>query len=204
MKTAKVLLTGFEPFGEVAENPSQQIVTHFAHAENCISELELATAVLPVVYDLAGERLKVLLAQQQPDAVLLLGVAARREGIHLERVALNLMDAPIADNAGRLRKGQRIDSRGPAAYWSTLPLERLQAALSAAGIPAQISNHAGAYLCNYAFFVARRALEQARHRVPCGFVHLPALGDESPNMPLVQQIEAVRCLLEELRAVLLK
>ena len=187
----RVLLTGFMPFSTHRVNPSQHIVE--AVATRPQTGLEIIPEVLPVVYTDAGKRIDRLIHEHKPLAVILLGLAARRSEINLERVALNLNDAAIPDNAGDLATGRPIVEGGPAAYWSTLPLDTMHAALHRHGIPAVISNHAGAYVCNHAFFTARHTIEKHRYPTLCGFIHVPA------QLPLNTMIEAVECCLQTLR-----
>lgn len=192
-----ILLTGFTPFGKVAVNPSQLIIAQVAARR----EPDVITAVLPVEYAASGRSMAELIRIYQPDAVLCLGVAANRQAISLERVALNLDDAALPDNAGDQASGRLILPDGPLAYWSTLPLEAMLAALHARGLPAVISNHAGAYVCNHVFYVARHTLDRMDSRAACGFVHVPALreGDDTNGLPLAQMVEAVDCCLNVLR-----
>lgn len=193
-----ILLTGFEPFGTVQVNPSQAIVQHFA-GDKSNDLMKLVTHVLPVDYKTAGTILTGLIKQHEPDAVIMLGVAARRDAIALERVAINVNDAALPDNAGHHANGQRIVEDGPVGYWSTLPLDVLHGQLSKAQIRVKYSNHAGAYLCNHVFYVARHLLEMTnRPHVPCGFIHLPAIGDDAPKMPLATLIDAVQICVDAL------
>jgi pyroglutamyl-peptidase len=193
----KILLTGFEAFGSVSENPSQRVVEHFmAKPLAAEQQVTLITAVLPVDYAAASHILPELLAKHRPDAVLMLGVAQMRDSINLERIALNINDAKIADNAGNQKSGQPIVDDAPVAYRSTLPLEAMYTAIQSAGIAVTYSNHAGAYLCNHVFYLARHSLECAGlGHIPCGFIHLPDMGQESPKMPLEKIIRAVRLAL---------
>jgi pyroglutamyl-peptidase len=192
LEIMKILLTGFEPFGKVTDNPSQRVVEHFAAK----GQANLITAVLPVEYLAASAILEDFLESYQPDAVLMLGVAQMRDSINLERIAININDAKIADNAGNLKSGQAIIEDAPAAYWSTLPLEAMYEAIQKTGIAVNYSNHAGAYLCNHVFFYARHHLETAgRGHIPCGFIHLPDMGEEAPKMPLSTIIQAIELAL---------
>jgi pyroglutamyl-peptidase len=192
--TMRILLTGFEPFGEVAVNPSQVIVEAVAarHVPGVI------TAVLPVTFGEAADCIRSLIAAHAPDAVICLGIASSRKAINLERVALNVNDAPQPDNAGVLASGDPIEADGPVGYWSTLPLKTMLEALAARGIPAVISNHAGTYVCNHVFYAARHMLEQSGRAVPCGFIHVPpiAADDDTPGLPLQMMIEAVSACLD--------
>lgn len=160
----KLLLTGFEPFGALALNPSELVVRALAGRPGIA-----ASAVLPTVYGQAGDRLLALIERERPDLVLMTGVAAKRAEISLERVALNLEDADKPDNAGVRRGGSPIEPGAPLARATTLDLAPPLAALKARGIPAAISNHAGAFVCNHVYY---RALGTG---VPSLFVHLPMI-----------------------------
>lgn len=188
----KILLTGFEPFGKVAVNPSQKVVEALAARGNPA----LIPVVLPVEYNEAGPQLYKLIAMHQPLAVLMLGVAQGRDSICLERIALNINDASLADNSGTVQQGGYILEEGPLAYESSLPLTTMLKTLRQHNIPARISNHAGTYLCNNIFYLARHAL--GPRDTPCGFVHLPAIGDEKPNLPFDIILAAVDICLDVL------
>lgn len=173
----RVLLTGFQPFAKINVNPSQLIVEHFQSQQRD----DLIALVLPTEYTAAGERIRHTILDFQPAAVISLGVAQSRNTISLERVALNLDDASIADNAGVFASGELIASDGPAAYWSTLPLHAMREALEAVGIPVSLSNHAGTYICNHAFYVAQHTLACSGNLTPCGFIHVPDIArDDDP------------------------
>lgn len=192
----RVLLTGFQPFGDLTVNPSQCIIEHFQAQQRD----DLITRVLPTEYAVAGQWIEKAIHDFNLDAVISLGVAQSRQTISLERIAVNVDDASLADNAGVLASGELIAPDGPVAYWSTLPLSAMRAALEARGIPVNISNHAGAYICNHAFYTARHTLECLGRSIPCGFIHVPDLaktdGDTTTGLPLEVMIEAVEICLE--------
>lgn len=202
----KILLTGFEVYGPVRVNPSERIVQRIgqalAEAARGNGSADLHAEVLPTEFVAADRRLRRLIREFCPEAVLCLGVAPRREKISLERVALNLDDDSLADNAGRSRSGRRIVPNGPPAYWSTLPLERIHRQLERRGIPVSYSNHAGTYLCNHVFYVARHEIERMGNGAPCGFVHVPPLqtrAEKARGLSLDTMVEAVECCLAVLR-----
>src|SRR5262249_60108677 len=124
--------------------------------------------------------------------VVCLGVGRDRDALCLDRVALNLDDCEEPDNAGQSPAGQLIVADGPLAYWSTLPLERIRQALRARDVRVRITNHAGTYVCNHVFYVARHELETLGSRAPCGFIHvpLPAAEPESKAPSLTDLVEA--------------
>jgi pyroglutamyl-peptidase len=189
----RILLTGFGPFPGVDANPSARVVEELRTAYACGAEVKLAlsgapidlcTEVLPVAYAEAGELVRRRIADVRPDIVLMLGVAPRSDRIALERVALNLDDTPDrADNTGDAPDGRAIEPDGPLAYASTLPLLSLRNRLRAEGVAVTISNHAGAYLCNHVFYVARHAAEQIYPAPRCGFIHLPMPRELQPDGP---------------------
>jgi len=169
----RILLTGFEPFGGLSRNPTGDLAREWDGAR--VAGASITGAVLPVDYAQVGPALDDLLGSADWDAIVLTGVAVGRAPISLERVALNFREPGRTDNAGRVPDDPALVRGGPAAYFSTLPLEDLRADLAAAGLPVEISLSAGAYLCNAAFFLARHATDS--RGTPCGFVHLPPTPD---------------------------
>jgi len=131
------------------------------------------------------------------------GLAASAAAIKLERHALNLNDSARPDNGGDLATGRPIAPDGPIGYWSTLPLDAMLAALKSRDIPAVISNHAGAYVCNHIFYTARREIERLGRHVVCGFIHVPLLTEQAASLPpgaatlsLATMVEAIECCLD--------
>jgi len=186
-----ILVTGFEPFGGLSRNPSAEVAL-------AVAGDGVEAALLPVDYARVGPVLADLLARRW-DAVLLMGVAIGRSQLSLERVAINHRDALRPDNADRTPERPEVVPQGPAAYFSTLPLEELRDALAAAGLPVEISLSAGAYLCNASFYLARHALDP--RGTPCGFLHLPPTPDlacGAQPLPLEDEIRAVRIILDRL------
>jgi pyroglutamyl-peptidase len=187
-----VLLTGFEPFGTATSNPSGEIVKQ-------ISGDNIVTAILPVAYTQSADRLLALIAEHNPDVVICLGQAEGRTAITPEKVAINLDDAPLADNEGVLRSDVKILDKGPDAYFSTLPVKEMVEAIKAQGIPSSVSFSAGAFLCNHVFYVAQNKF--AGTNVRSGFVHVPLMDSQAPEfpglptMPLDQMVTAVKAIL---------
>lgn len=191
----KVLLTGFEPFGTATSNPSGEIVKH-------ISGDNIVTAILPVAYEGSAERLLALIAEHNPEVVICLGQAEGRTQITPEKIAINLDDARLPDNAGVQRSDVKILDNGSDAYFTTLPVKEMADAAKAAGVPASVSLSAGAFLCNHVFYVAQNYF--AGTKVRSGFVHVPLMDSQAPEfpglptMPLAQMVTAVRAMLEVL------
>ena len=190
----RLLLTGFEPFGGSPINPSEQIVRAFERQG--ITGVELETAILPVDATRGPAALLRAVKHARPDAILCLGEATRRPVLSIERVAVNLMDYRIADNAGRQIVDRPVVPGGPAAYFATLPVRAMHAAVAAAGVPCELSLTAGAYLCNQVLYVVLHHVAVKRSTAVAGFVHLPALPDQvvdrQPPIPSMSLDTAVR------------
>jgi pyroglutamyl-peptidase len=171
----RILVTGFEPFGSLARNPSGEIVDRLAARAQTSKRrrLELRAEVLPTEYDAAARGITRLIAEFQPEAIVSLGVAASSDCVRLERIALNLDDAEAPDNAGKRRLARPIVPGAPMVYFSSLPLDRMLRTLRRAKIPTVISNHAGTYVCNHVFYAACHRLDELERRIPCGFIHVP-------------------------------
>lgn len=195
-----ILLTGFEPFGTYAENPSADVAK--ALDGRTVGAGVARSAVLPVDHARAAVRVAELVDELAPEAIVHLGLAGARARIALERVAVNVMDFEIADNAGYRAAGEPCVAGGPAAYFSTLPLGPILEALTADGVPAYVSASAGTYLCNQIFYTTRHLLEARGARTPAGFIHLPlspsmvvATGLDQPSMDVPLMIRAVEIAL---------
>ncbi|WP_367272233.1 pyrrolidone-carboxylate peptidase [Deinococcus sp.] len=166
--------------------------------------LGIEAALLPVEPHGAAKALLSALEHHQPDAVLLTGLAAGRAQVALERVAVNVMDFDIPDNAGQVYRDAPVHphAQAPAAYLSTLPLRRILSAWHAAQLPGYVSNSAGLYVCNAVMYQALHHLHTTgRSHVPCGFVHLPASAEvalavpqDRPPVPYLPQPEITRAV----------
>lgn len=194
MKT--VLLTGFEPFGGASRNPSGEIALAW-HGRD-VAGARVVGAVLPCVFGRARRELDQLLRRHRPSVVLCLGVAAGRAAITPERVAINVDDARIPDNACRQPIDHPVVRGGPVAYWSTLPVKAIVADLRARGLPAEVSQTAGTFLCNHVFYALMYAIRR-RTGVRAGFVHVPAMSEAAapgePSLPLAVLTEATGAML---------
>ena len=198
MASKKVLLTGFEPFGGASFNPSGAVVQEIA--AHGIDGIEIVTAILPVEYKRSAKILIDLIETHQPLIVISLGQAEGRDFIGPEQVAINLADARIADNAGISQENQPINEAAADAYFSTLPIRAIVAAISDLGISAKISLSAGAFICNEIFFTAQAFLQAST--VISGFIHLPLAPNQAaefpglPTMPIADQVKAIRAAIQ--------
>ncbi len=216
-KPACVLVTGFEAFGD---DPSGQGLNPSALAAQALHGAHIhghtvVSAVLPCVFGQSAVELKKLIKQHQPRMVVCVGQAGGRAGISIERIAVNLDDAPLADNAGAVRSGTPVVARGPAAYFSTLPLTAMLAALQREGMPCELSSTAGHFVCNHVFYALMHSLAQTapRSAVQAGFVHVPYLPEQAlawvapggaaavPSMALDDIVRGLRIALDAALAV---
>jgi pyroglutamyl-peptidase len=200
MSARIVLVTGFEAFGGHAANPSLEVAK--ALDGRAVGEAVVRSAILPVHHAEAAPQVSRLLDETNPLAVVHLGLAGGRARIALERVAVNVMDFETPDNAGYRARGEPCVPGGPVAYFATLPLAAILAALLAEGIPAYVSNTAGTYLCNQTLYGTLHLLEQRGHPARAGFIHLPLLpamvaasGLEQPSMDAGLMVRAVEIAL---------
>jgi len=168
----KVLITAFDPFGGESINPALVAVMQLPDE---IDGIRVIKHELPTVFDKSADILRDVIAKEKPDAVISVGQAGGRTGISLERVAINIDDARIADNAGIMREDSSIDPTGPAAYFSTLPVKAIVSTLKEAGIPAVVSDSAGTFVCNHIMYSALHFAAQKQPGLKAGFVHIPYL-----------------------------
>jgi pyroglutamyl-peptidase len=193
-----ILLTGFEPFGGEAINPSWEVAR--ALDDERVGDVRIAARQLPCVFGEARAVLEAAIDELRPRVVLALGQAAGRCDFSIERVAINIDEARIADNAGAQPIDTPVIAGAPAAYFASLPIKAVVAALRDAGYPASVSHSAGTFVCNHAFFALMHALA-SRHGVRGGFMHLPLLPEQAarapgqPSLPLATMIDGVRLAL---------
>ncbi|TKC16333.1 pyroglutamyl-peptidase I [Robertmurraya kyonggiensis] len=162
-----LLLTGFEPFLNFTINPTMRIVEELHGQE--IGDYKIHSEVLPVDFEVAGKKLIEHIDKIQPDALISLGLAGGRYKITPERIAININDG-APDNNGNVRVDETIQTEGSEAYMSTLPIRAMVNRLLEEGLPAEISNTAGTYLCNHVMY---QGLHYTKN-IPSGFIHIPA------------------------------
>jgi pyroglutamyl-peptidase len=192
----KILLTGFEPFGGDALNPSEEIARQLNGA--VIGRHTVAGALLPCVFGAALKELKHQIKLHEPVLVICAGQAGGRAEITPERVAINIEDARLPDNAGQQPVDKPVVKGGPTAYWSTLPIKAIVQALRKRGIPSSVSQSAGTFVCNHVFYGLMHEL-QAWPGIRGGFIHLPYLPEqtsEKPSLPFDQMSAGIRLAIE--------
>ena len=188
-----VLLTGFDAFGGARVNPSWLAVQALDGQE--LNGHRWVGAQLPTTFEGSTEALTQLLKRHQPVLVICVGQAGGRSALSIERVAININDARIADNSGQRPLDTPVVSGGPAAYFSTLPIKAMLCALQQAGVVAEVSQSAGTFVCNHVFYGLMHALatQHGFERTRGGFIHVPHMPDQgTPNMPLAEMVRGLR------------
>ncbi|HEU4778041.1 MAG TPA: pyroglutamyl-peptidase I [Telluria sp.] len=174
-----VLLTGFEPFNKETVNPAWEAVRAL---DGVSGDGYVVRAVqLPCVFGEAIRAIGEAIVQYDPALVIAVGQAGGRVDMSVERVAINVDDAPIMDNAQRQLVDEPVVAGGPAAYFSTLPIKAIVGALRADGIPASVSQTAGTFVCNHVFYGLMH--RTAGTRVKAGFIHIPYLPEQAARHP---------------------
>lgn len=193
-----ILLTGFDAFGGATLNPSWLAVKAL-HSRRILGHTVVA-AQLPTVFDASLIELNALLKKHQPALVVCVGQAGGRGALSMERVAINVNDAPMADNTGAQPVDTPVKPGAPAAYFTTLPIKAMLAALQTEGVAAEVSQTAGTFVCNHVFYGLMHTLATRRElkRTRGGFIHVPWLPEQgTPGMPLDEIVRglrlAVRC-----------
>lgn len=176
----KILITGFEPFGGEPINPSLEAVQRL---ENRIAGAELIKRSLPVIFQKAAGQLTSYMEEDRPDVVICIGQAGGVSGITVERIAVNLMDASIADNGGYQPEDVPVAAGGPNAYFSSLPVKKIVQRIKDNGLPAVLSNSAGTYVCNNTMYGLLHHIEQHCPDVRGGFIHVPYIPEQVLDKP---------------------
>lgn len=191
----KILFTGFDPFGGEEINPSWEAVKLLPDR---IAGAEIVKLCVPTVFGEAFRAAGACAARERADAVICVGQAGGRAAVTVERVAINLMDARMPDNAGYMPSDEPVVPGGPAAYFATAPVKAMTEAMRAAGVSAEVSYSAGTFVCNSLLYSLLHAL-----RVPSGFIHLPYTPRQAagktpvpPSLALERSVLALRAAAE--------
>ncbi|MES2900698.1 MAG: pyroglutamyl-peptidase I [Pseudomonadota bacterium] len=193
-----VLLTGFEPFNQEPINPAWEAVRAL---EGWAGEgFTVQVRQLPCVFGEAIGAVREAITQLQPDVVIAVGQAGGRVDLSVERVAINIDDAPIMDNAQRQLVDEAVVQGGPVGYFSTLPIKAIVTALRAAGLPASVSQSAGSFVCNHVFYGLMH--HTAGLPLRAGFIHIPFLPEQAarfpgaPSMALSEMVRGLKLAVE--------
>lgn len=195
----KILLTGFDPFGGEKINPAQEAVNRVS--EN-INGAEVIKVIIPTVMEKSLEKIEEKIKEHNPDIVISIGQATGRFGITPERVAINLNDFRIEDNEGNQPIDELIREDGENAYFTTLPIKGIVEHLNNNGIPGEISNTAGTFVCNHVMYGVLYLAQKKYNNIKAGFIHIPcatiqAIGKKNvPYMSLDEIVKGIELAIE--------
>ncbi|MBR5114459.1 MAG: pyroglutamyl-peptidase I [Oscillospiraceae bacterium] len=176
----KILLTAFEPFGGEKVNPAQEALKD---VPDVVAGAGIVKLTVPTVFGKSVETVYGAMKREKPDAVLCIGQAAGRTGLTVERVAINLEDAAIADNEGRKPVDSPVFAEGPAAYFTTLPAKAMVEKIKGAGVPASVSCTAGTFVCNHLLYGVLHHIAREFPGMRGGFIHVPYLHEQVLDKP---------------------
>lgn len=180
-----LIITGFDPFGGETVNPAWEAVKRLP---DVIGPYRLTKREIPTVFGAAAGAVLEAAEADKPDVILCVGQAGGRDAVTPERVAINIRDARakgILDNAGYLARGEYVDADGPAAYFSTVPVDTMAQAIRDAGLPGMVSYHAGTFVCNDTLYTLLHHFSGSETRV--GFIHVPWLPQQAkPGAPCME------------------
>ncbi len=193
MVDMKFLITGFGAFDIYEQNPSQILLEDLKRKSS--QEISIETLVLPVSFAQSFTVWKKSFEALEPDVIILLGLAGRREVVSLEKVAINYRDSERVDNEGVAYRGEAICDDGPSAYFSTLPLKKILSSHKLVDRElVELSLSSGSYICNDIFYQVRHYLEQSNQSSLAGFIHIPPfdkIGRDKQAELLFQIIESI-------------
>ncbi|WEV52682.1 pyroglutamyl-peptidase I [Bifidobacterium sp. ESL0704] len=221
MEHLNVVISGFDPYEGISNNPSHVVPHALADAGlGDASDLEsddllrdadvsINAVDLPVSVDECWPLLKETLEATHPDIVIATGLKAAARGILLERCANNIIDTTrtaisgemtgvaveLPDEAAR----KPIASNGPAAFWTRLPLRSILDDFASQEIPSALSSDAGTFVCNSLFYNLMR-WTAGQNKVLSGFVSLPMINEQphpQHGLTLDQQVEACRVVVRQ-------
>ena len=177
----KILITGFEPFGGESVNPAYEAVKLLP---DMAGDIQIVKMEIPTVFGEAGKVVETGILQHQPDAVICVGQAGRRADIGVERVAINLVEASIPDNAGNQPMDVKVQEDGDTAYFATIPVKAMVKNIKDHGIPASISYTAGTYVCNSVMYDLLYLIDRKYPSIRGGFIHVPYATEQGVGKPV--------------------
>lgn len=189
-----VLVTGFEPFEGESINPSWEICTRLPRE---VAGMRVQVCRIPCEFRRAIEVAAAAIGTHKPSLVICLGQAGGRTHVGVERVAINVDDARIADNAGAQPVDEKIAANGPPAYFATLPVKAMAVAMRKAGVPAEVSNTAGTFVCNHLMYGVLHYLAGTGRSARAGFIHVPYADEQVrerrgvPSMAIATMVRGI-------------
>jgi pyroglutamyl-peptidase len=183
----KLLITGFDPFGGESVNPAWEAVKLLPEI---IGEYTLYKLEIPTVFSLAADTVLNKAKEIMPDVILCIGQAGGRAAVTPERIGINMANASIPDNQGNQPKNMPIIPGGADGIFATVPVQEMADAIVAAGLPGQISNTAGTFVCNDTLYRLLHHFAGSATRV--GFIHVPYAPEQgAPNLLLTDTAKAL-------------
>lgn len=184
----KLLITGFEPFGGMTVNPAWEAVSRLPEG---IGDFAVEKRMVPTVFGKAGQMCLETAEKLCPDVILCVGQAGGRNKVTPERVAINLRQAGIPDNNGNRPQGEPVVPGGPDGLFATVPVDKMAAAIRQTGLPGEVSNTAGTFVCNDLLYTLLYRYRGTPTRV--GFLHVPFLPEQgTPSLPLEDILNALK------------
>lgn len=196
MMPPHVLVTGFSIFPGTAVNPTEALVMALAERGASLAQsCQLTTEVFDVDYRALPNRLSSLGQAGCPDIAIHFGLSAKARGFALERIAKNVIGRDKSDNAGHIPEAACILDAGEP-LTTSLPVDAILDALRAKGLPADYSDDAGDYLCNFLFYNSRGGLCSGFAPKMSGFVHVPPLAGQGGMMTLSELVLGAETILK--------
>jgi pyroglutamyl-peptidase len=195
----KILVTGFNPFGQENINPAIEVVKHLPDQ---IDNAEIIKLEIPTEFKKSVEVVRAVIQQHQPNYVINVGQAGGRDAITPELVAINFDDGRIPDNAGYQPQGVAIYNDGENAYFTDLPVKNIVANIRDAGIPSHVSTTAGTYVCNHIMYAVQYIKVHEFYQFKAGFIHIPFLPEQVvnkigiPSLTLEQDVKGITIALK--------
>ena len=198
----KVYISGYGPFMDITENPSNTLVDHIMmnkskYEKELDNFCEIAhKEIYEVSVDYVSENVKKChaliddgLRCEEKGLHLLVhfGVSSKSDCINLEVVAKNEIHDYISPRC-------RINEEGEDLYLCKLDLEMISKELCSLGHNVKTSTDAGTYLCNFIYYKSSEKFCNCENVIPL-FIHIPL-----PQICSAEQIS--KCFLEFLKIVL--
>lgn len=169
----RILLCGFEPFGQRSVNNAWEVVRQFTGRD------DVDVIQVPVSFSRAHATLLRALERQHYDAVVMVGETSfTKNAVRLERVAINYMDSAKPDNDGVTADDEPLIPGAPKAYFTTFPVKRVAGALLEQSHKVKVTNSTGTFVCNSIYYNILHHIETNGLQLTPLFVHLPASTEE--------------------------
>ena len=197
----KILVTGFDPFGEDKINPAIEAVKRL---DDEIAGAKIVKLEIPTVFGDCAEVVHEAILKEKPDYVLNIGQAGGRYALTPERVAINFDDGRIADNKGYQPIASPIHEDGQNAYFTQLPVKAMARAIREAGLPSSVSTTAGTFVCNHIMYQVQYMIDKEFRNLKAGFMHIPYLPEQvvaKPETPCLNLTDDVRGIIAAISAI---